>query len=63
MVDIDLVDASRVNCRNCPSQGMFADAFGQDFAPISEQQFGIAQATNSITGIQYYSRRDNRSKE
>ena len=63
MINIYLVNAGGVNGRNRPNDGVFTNAFGKHFSPLREQQFRIAKASNSITGIQNNGCGYNRAKQ
>src|SRR5580704_14247695 len=63
LIDVDLIDAGSIDGSNGPGNGVFADAFRQNLAPLGEQQFGVTQASNPITGVEYDGGGDDRPEQ
>src|SRR5579863_914130 len=63
LIDVDLIDPGSIDGCNGPCNGVFADAFGQHFAPFREQQLGVTQASNAITGVEDDGGGNNRSEQ
>jgi hypothetical protein len=63
MIDVDLVDACRIDRRNRPGDGMFANPRRQLFATLGQQQLGIAQPAKAVAAIENHRRGHHRPKQ
>ena len=63
LVDIDLIDAGRIDGGNCPGDAMLADAERKFFAALGGKQLGIAQPANAVGRIENHCGSDDRAKE
>ncbi len=63
VINIDLIDARRVDRCNRPGDGPLANQQRQPLAALGWEQFRISQSTNPVGRIENYRRRHYRSEE